>query len=134
MAKGYSQEHGIDYSEVYAPVARMDTLRTLLATAAHKGWEIYQLDVKSAFLHGVLLEDVYIQQPKGYVHNGEEDKVYKLNKALYGLKQASRAWFSRIEEYFIKEGFKKSENEETFFIKTNNHGNSLFVNIYMLMI
>lgn len=131
VAKGYSQEHGIDYTEVYAPVARMDTIRTIIATAARKAWDIYQLDVKSAFLHGVLEEVVYIQQPKGYVVRSEEDKVYKLHKALYGLKQAPRAWFSRIEEYFAKSGFEKSENEETFFIKTNKHGNSLYVSVYV---
>ena len=131
MAKGYSQEHGIDYTEVYAPVARMDTIRTIIATAARKAWDIYQLDVKSAFLHGILEEVVYIQQLKGYVIRGEEDKVYRLHKALYGLKQAPRAWFSRIKEYFAKEGFEKSENEETFFTKTNKHGNSLYVSVYV---
>lgn len=131
VAKGYSQEHGIDYTEVYAPVARMDTIRTLLSSAAHKGWDIYQLDVKSAFLHGVLAEKVYVQQPKGYVVKGAEDKVYKLHKALYGLKQAPRAWFSRIEEYFIKEGLVKSQNEETLFFKTNKIGNILLVSIYV---
>lgn len=131
VAKGYSQEHGVDYTEVYAPVARMDTIRIVLSTAAQKGWDIFQLDVKSAFLHGVLAEDVYVQQPRGYEIKGEEDKVYKLHKALYGLKQAPRAWFSRIEEYFVKEGFKKSENEETLFIKTNDRGNLLFVSVYV---
>ncbi|KAG7550979.1 GAG-pre-integrase domain [Arabidopsis thaliana x Arabidopsis arenosa] len=131
VAKGYSQEHGIDYTEVYAPVARMDTVRTLLATAARHAWDIYQLDVKSAFLHGVLLEDVYIQQPKGYVEEGNDDKVYKLHKALYGLKQAPRAWFSRIEEYFLREGFQKSENEETLFLKKNKQGNILLLSIYV---
>lgn len=131
VAKGYSQEHGIDYTEVYAPVSRMDTVRTILAMASQKGWDIYQLDVKSAFLHGVLLEDVYIQQPKGYVVQGCEDKVYKLHKALYGLKQAPRAWFSRIEEYFLREGFRKSQNEETLFLKRNKQGNTLFVSVYV---
>ncbi|KAG7547302.1 Reverse transcriptase RNA-dependent DNA polymerase [Arabidopsis suecica] len=131
VAKGYSQEHGIDYTEVYAPVARMDTVRTILATAAQKAWDIYQLDVKSAFLHGFLLEDVYIQQPKGYVVKGCEEKVYKLHKALYGLKQAPRAWFSRIEEYFLREGFQMSQNEETLFLKTNKQGNVLFVSVYV---
>ena len=131
VAKGYSQEHGIDYTEIYAPVARMDTIRTIIATAARKAWDIYQLDVKSAFLHGILEEVVYIQQLKGYVIRGEEDKVYRLHKALYGLKQAPRAWFSRIKEYFAKEGFEKSENEETFFTKTNKHGNSLYVSVYV---
>ena len=119
VAKGYALEHEVDYTEVYAPVARMDTIRTIVSTAAQKGWDIFQLDVKSAFLHGVLAEDVYVQQPEGYEIDGKEEKVYKLHKALYGLKQAPRSWFSRIEEYFAKEGFKKSENEETLFIKRN---------------
>ncbi|KAL0844254.1 hypothetical protein Bca101_017500 [Brassica carinata] len=131
VAKGYSQEHGVDYTEVYAPVARMDTIRTLISTAARKGWIIYQLDVKSAFLYGILEEDVFIQQPKGFVISGEEDKVYKLHKALYGLKQAPRAWFSRIGEYFAKAGFEKSQNEETLFVKTSTRGNSLYVSVYV---
>lgn len=130
VAKGYSQEHGIDYIEVYAPVARMDTIRTIIATAAHRSWEVHQLDVKSAFLHGVLSEEVYVQQPKGYEVVGQENKVYRLHKALYGLKQAPRAWFSRIEEYFVKDGFTKSQNEETLFLKTEDD-NTLIVSVYV---
>ncbi|KAL6345914.1 hypothetical protein AAG906_025194 [Vitis piasezkii] len=95
VAKGYSQKYGVDYIEVFAPVARMDTIRMIIALAAQKNWTIFQLDVKSAFLHGELSEDVY----------GSEHLVYKLHKALYGLKQAPRAWFSRIEAHFIGEGF-----------------------------
>lgn len=131
VAKGYSQKQGIDYTEVYAPVSRMDTIRTIIATAAQKDWVIYQLDVKSAFLHGVLLEDVYIEQPKGYEVKGKEEMVYKLHKALYGLKQAPRAWFSRLEEYFMKAGFEKSQNEETLFLKKNKEGNILIVSVYV---
>ncbi|KAJ0809226.1 putative RNA-directed DNA polymerase [Helianthus annuus] len=131
VAKGYGQEHGVDYTEVYAPVARMDTIRLMIAVAAQRGWEIFQMDVKSAFLHGTLDEDVYVQQPQGYVIQNEEHKVYKLRKALYGLKQAPRAWFSRIESYFIKEGFERSNVEHTLFIKRNMKGNVLFVNVYV---
>lgn len=109
----------------------MDTIRTIVFMAAQKNWNIYQLDVKSAFFHGVLVEDVYIQQIKGYEVEGNEDKVYKLHKALYGLKQVMRAWFSRVEEYFTKEGFVKSRNEETLFIKTNEQGNILLVSVYV---
>lgn len=94
VAKGYLQKHGIDYEEVYAPVARMETVRTVVALAAQRNWKVLQLDVKSAFLHGELIEDVYVEQPKGYEVEGSENKVYKLHKALYGLKQAPRAWFS----------------------------------------
>jgi len=89
-AKGYKQEYGVDYVEVFAPVARLDTIRLVIALAAQNAWKIYQLDVKSAFLHGELQEKVFIEQPLGYVKFGGENKVLRLKKALYGLKQAPR--------------------------------------------
>jgi hypothetical protein len=85
VAKGYSQKHGINYDEVFAPVARWDTIRAILALAAKENWKVFQLDVKSAFLHGELTEDIYVEQPPGY-QKGNKDMVYKLKKALYGLK------------------------------------------------
>lgn len=91
VAKRFTQEYGVDYTEVFAPVARWDTIRTILALAAHKEWKVFQLDVKSAFIHGELEEDVYVEQPQRYNKQGEEGKVYKLKKVLYGLKQAPRA-------------------------------------------
>jgi len=130
VAKGYKQEFGVDYKEVFSPVARMDTIRLVLAMAAQNSWSIFQLDVKSAFLHGKLEEQVYIDQPPGYVKLGAEDKVYKLKKALYGLKQAPRAWYSRIEAYFLREGFQKCPHEHTFFVKTEN-GKMLIVCLYV---
>ncbi|MCI28622.1 potassium transporter 12, partial [Trifolium medium] len=81
VAKGYTQQHGIDFNEVFAPGSRWDTIRTILAVAASQGWNVYQLDVKSAFLHGELIENVYVDQPPGY--NKEMGKIYKLKKALY---------------------------------------------------
>jgi len=102
VAKGYSQQYGIDYNEVFAPVARWDTIRTILSLAACKEWNVYQLDVKSAFLHGELMEDVYVEQPMGY-QRGDNNNVYKLRKALYGLRQAPRAWHSKIKAYLYKE-------------------------------
>ncbi|CAL2246103.1 unnamed protein product [Prunus armeniaca] len=90
VAKGYSQKPGMDYNETFAQVARLDTIRTLIALTAQKEWSLYQLDVKSAFLNGILKEEVYVEQPQGYIQENEETKVYKLNKALYGLKQAPR--------------------------------------------
>lgn len=103
VAKGYAQEHGIDYEEVYAPVARMDTVRMILALAAQRGWTVYQLDVKSAFLQGELTEEVYVEQPKGYELENAESKVYKLHKALYGLKQAPRAYLVQQDRYVLSE-------------------------------
>jgi hypothetical protein len=91
VAKGYAQKYGTDYKEVFAPVAKWDTIRCILASAAIRGWYVFQLDVKSAFLHGELNETVYVEQPLGYVKKGSESKVYRLHKALYGLKQAPRA-------------------------------------------
>lgn len=91
VVKGYAQEYGVDYTEVFAPVARMDTVRMIIAVAAQNGWGIHQLDVKSAFLHGELEEEVFVEQPQGYEVKGKEDMVYKLHIALYGLKQAPRA-------------------------------------------
>lgn len=88
VAKGYVQQQGINYSEVFAPVARMDTVRIILALVAQNGWTVYQLDIKSAFLHGKLSEEVYVEQPKGYVQKDDSQKVFKLKKALYRLKQA----------------------------------------------
>ncbi|GKU96896.1 hypothetical protein SLEP1_g10077 [Rubroshorea leprosula] len=130
VAKGYKQEFGIDYKEVYAPIARHDTIRLVFALAAQNSWPLYQLDVKSAFLHGDLDEEVFIHQPPGYVKAGNEHKVYKLKRALYGLKQAPRAWYSRIESHFLKEGFKKCPYEHTLFIKSED-GKMLIVCLYI---
>lgn len=131
VAKGYAQQHGIDFTEVFAPVARWDTIRTILAVAAIRGWSVFQLDVKSAFLHGEIGETVYVDQPLGYQKKGEEDKVYKLKKALYGLKQAPRAWYSKIESYFLKEEFTKCPSEHTLFVKNGNDGKLLIVSVYV---
>lgn len=131
VVKGYAQQYGIDYTEVYAPVARLDTVRMILAVAAQRGWTVYQLDVKSAFLYGELQEEVFVEQPKGYEMKGEEQlMVYKLQKALYGLKQAPRAWFSRIEGYFVNEGFENNPSEHTLFIKKVKD-NILIVSVYV---
>jgi hypothetical protein len=102
VAKGYSQKKGVDFEETFAPVARFETIRVILAVAAQKGWLMHQLDVKSAFLNGDLEEDIYVEQPEGYELKDDCDKVYKLNKALYGLKQAHRAWYAKIDGYFTK--------------------------------
>jgi hypothetical protein len=91
VAKGTAQKAGIDYDEVYAPVARLDSVRLLLALAAQEGSHVHHLDVKSAFLNGDLQEEVYVTQPPGFESQGQEHKVLRLNKALYGLKQAPRA-------------------------------------------
>ncbi|RHN78204.1 putative RNA-directed DNA polymerase [Medicago truncatula] len=103
----------------------------VIALAAQKGWNVYQLDVKSAFLQGELNEEVFVDQPQGYVEKGDELKVYKLRRALYDLKQAPRAWYSRIEAYFTKEGFERCPYEHTLFVKLSERGNILIVCFYV---
>ena len=105
VCKGYSQEEGIDYGENFAPIARLEGVRTLLAYATHKGFKVYQMDVKSAFLNGILDEEVYIEQPEGFMDPDKKEIVCKLHKALYGLKQAPRAWYERLHNYLIQIGF-----------------------------
>ncbi|KAH9735190.1 hypothetical protein KPL71_017659 [Citrus sinensis] len=131
VAKGYKQEFGVDYKEVFAPVARLKTIRLIIALAAQNSWPVFQLDVKSTFLHGELQEEVFIEQPPGYVKLGSEHKVYKLKKALYGLKQAPRAWYSHIDAYFLKEGFRKCPYEHTLYTKIGDDGKMLMVCLYV---
>lgn len=130
VVKGYAQIFGVDYSDTFAPVARLDTIRLLLAIAAQKGWKVFQLDVKSAFLNGILQEEIYVEQPQGFVKEGEGDKVYLLRKALYGLKQAPRAWYSKIDEHLLNLGFVKSLSETTLYVKRNST-DILIVSLYV---
>ena len=101
VARGFLQREGLDYSEVFAPVARLETVRLVVALACNQGWSTFHLDVKSAFLNGPLEEEVYVTQPPGFVIQKEASKVYKLHKALYGLKQAPRAWNKKIDSYLV---------------------------------
>ena len=122
VVKGYAQMFDVDFSETFTPIARLDTIRMLLALAAEKGWKIYQLDVKSAFLNGYLEEEIFVEQLEGFVVKGKEDKVYQLKKALYGLKQAPGAWYNMINTHLLGLGFKKSQSESTFYIRKINAG------------
>ncbi|GJU63910.1 retrovirus-related pol polyprotein from transposon TNT 1-94 [Tanacetum coccineum] len=99
VVRGYRQEEGIDFEESFAPVARMEAIRIFLAYAAHKSFIVFQMDVKTAFLHGTLKEDVYVCQPEGFIDADHPSHVYKLKKALYGLKQAPRAWYDELSTF-----------------------------------
>ena len=122
VAKGFSQNPGIDFGEMFSLVGRFDTVREFIAKEAQKKWKLYQIDVKSAFLEGILEEEIYVQQPLGYEIEGKEDKFYMLKKVIYGLKQERRAWYSRIESYMIKNGFCRRKIEATLYTKVNGHG------------
>ena len=111
VAKGFFQKQGMDYNEVFTPVARIETVRLLIAIACKNEWLLYHLVVKSAFLNGPLEELVFVSQPPGFEIAGKENMVYKLHKALYGLKQAPRAWNKKIDQVLIQIGFKKCSVE-----------------------
>lgn len=117
VAKGYVQQQGVDFDEVFAPVARLESVRLLLAHAASKGWPVHHMDVKSAFLNGDLQEVVYVTQPPGFIVAGEEHKVLRLSKALYGLRQAPRAWYAKLDTSLVALGFQRSESEHAVYIR-----------------
>ena len=101
----FLSKEGIDYDDIFAPVAQYTTIRSIIALAATQGWSLHQMDVKTAFLHGAIKEEVYVEQPLGFEVQDRDTHVCKLKKALYGLKQAPRAWYERIDSYLMKLGF-----------------------------
>ncbi|RVW63782.1 Retrovirus-related Pol polyprotein from transposon TNT 1-94 [Vitis vinifera] len=130
VAKGYVQRQGIDFDEVFTPVARLETVRLLISIAAHEGWKVHHMDVKSAFLNGVLEEEVYVIQPSGFEIKGEEHKVLKLHKALYGLRQAPRAWNSKLDKSLRTLGFERCSLEHAVYMRNQGKGN-LIVGVYV---
>jgi hypothetical protein len=120
VAQGYSQVEGLDFGETYAPVARPEAIRILLAFAVSKGFKLYQMDVKSAFLNGVIQEEVFVRQPPGFESPKYPDRVYKLSKALYGLKQVSCAWYARLKTFLLEHEYVMGSVDKTLF--TLNHG------------
>ncbi|GKA50800.1 retrovirus-related pol polyprotein from transposon TNT 1-94 [Tanacetum coccineum] len=130
IAKGYAQKEGIDFEESFASVARLEAVRLFIAYAAHKSFTVYQMDVKTTFLYGPLKEEVYVNQPDGFVDPYHPDKVYRLKKALYGLKQAPRAWYDELSNFLVSKGFSKGSIDPTLFI--TKHGEDiLLVQIYI---
>jgi hypothetical protein len=121
---------GLDFGETFAPVARLEAIRILLAFATSKGFKLYQMDVKSAFLNGVIQEEVYVRQPPGFESPKYPDRVYKLSKALYGLKQAPQTWYTRLKTFLLEHGYVMGSVDKTLF--TLNHDTDfLLVQIYV---
>jgi hypothetical protein len=118
VAKGYSQVEGLNFDETYAPVARLESIRILLAYATYHGFKLYQMDVKSAFLNGPIKEEVYVEQPPDFEDSEYPNHVYKLSKALYVLKQAPRAWYECLQDFLITNDFKVRKVDPTLFTKT----------------
>nr|GEU47540.1 hypothetical protein [Tanacetum cinerariifolium] len=117
VVRGYRQEEGIDFKESFTPVAWMEAIRIFLAYTVHKGFTVYQMDVKIAFLHGSLKEDVYVCQHEGFIDADHPSHVYKLKRALYGLKQALRAWYDELSTFFLQNGFSKGTIDPTLFTR-----------------
>ncbi|KAI3664284.1 hypothetical protein L6452_44769 [Arctium lappa] len=130
VAQGYTQEEGIDYEEVFAPVARIEAIRLFLAYASFMKFRVYQMDVKSAFLYGTIDEEVYVFQPPGFENPNFPDRVYKLKKALNGLHQAPRAWYDTLSTYLLENGFERGIIDKNLFIKRKKK-DILLVQIYV---
>ncbi|GJS80689.1 putative ribonuclease H-like domain-containing protein [Tanacetum coccineum] len=130
VAQGYTQEEGIDYDEVFAPVARIEAIRLFLAFASFMGFIVFQMDVKSAFLYGTIDEEVYVSQPPGFVDPDHPNKVYKVVKALYGLHQAPRAWYATLSTFLEKHGYKRGTIDKTLFIKRDKK-DIMLVQVYV---
>ncbi|GJS18545.1 putative ribonuclease H-like domain-containing protein [Tanacetum coccineum] len=127
---GLDVREGIDYDEVFAPVARIEAIRLFLAFASYMGFLVYQMDVKSAFLYGNIEEEVYVHQPPGFVDPAHPHKVYKVVKALYGLHQAPRAWYETLSTFLLENGFKRGTIDKTLFIKKNGN-DIMLVQVYV---
>nr|GFB43182.1 Gag-Pol polyprotein [Tanacetum cinerariifolium] len=110
VAKGYAQKEGVDFEESFAPAVMLEAVRLFIAYAVHKSFTVYQMDVKTTFLYGPLKEEVYVNQPDGFVDPYHPDKVYRLKKALYGLKQAPRAWYDELSKFLLSKGFTKDSD------------------------
>ncbi|GJV53482.1 retrovirus-related pol polyprotein from transposon TNT 1-94 [Tanacetum coccineum] len=130
VAQGYNQQEGIDYDETYAPVAILEFIRILLAYACALDFKLFQMDVKSAFLNGLINEEVYMAQTPGFIDFEKPDHVYKLKKALYGLKQAPKAWYDRLKAFLIKHEYNMGMVDNMLFTK-NKSSNLIIVQIYI---
>ncbi|GJR47208.1 putative ribonuclease H-like domain-containing protein [Tanacetum coccineum] len=130
VAQGHRQEEGIDYDEVFAPVARIEAIRIFLAFASYMGFIVYQMDVKSTFLYGTIDEEVYVSQPLGFVDPKCPKKVYKVVKALNGLHQAPRVWYATLSTFLLKNGYKRGTIDKTLFIKKDKN-DIMLVQVYV---
>ena len=112
VAKGFSQVEGIDYIETFSPVAKMNSIRLVLSLATSLKWEVHQMDVKSTILHGDLREKIYMEQPPGFIQN-DSSLVFCLRKSLYGLKQAPQAWYAKMYNFLLDNGFSRCHSDNT---------------------
>nr|KAJ0218843.1 hypothetical protein LSAT_V11C300152690 [Lactuca sativa] len=130
VAQGFTQIESIDYGETFAPVSRIEAIRLFLAYASYMNFIVYQMDVKRAFLHGMLEEEVFLNQPPGFVDKDHPDYVYRLDKVVYGLKEAPKAWYETLTSYLLENGYRRAAIDNTLFIK-NKGSDMILVQIYV---
>ena len=120
VVKGYAQTYGVDYFDTFSPIAKMTSVRLFISLATTYNWDFHQLDIKNVFLHGDFQEEVYMEQPPGFVVQGEIGKVCRLRKSLYGLKQSPHAWFGKFSQAVEKFGTQKSKSNHSVFYRNSN--------------
>ncbi|KAL3835280.1 hypothetical protein ACJIZ3_003671 [Penstemon smallii] len=131
VVKGFSQKKGIDFDETFSPVVKMSSIRIVLGLAASLNLEVEQMDVKTAFLHGDLEEEIYMEQPEGFMVKGKENCVCKLKKSLYGLKQAPRQWYKKFDYVMEKQGYKKTTSDHCVFVQKFSDDDFVILLLYV---
>ena len=131
VVKGFNQKKGIDFEEIFSPVVKMSSIRVVLGIAASLDLEIEQLDVKTAFLHGDLEEEIYMEQPEGFGVKGKENLVCKLKKSLYGLKQAPRLWYKKFDSFMLNHGYNRTNTDHCVFVKKFSDGDFVILLLYV---
>ncbi|KAL9266757.1 Retrovirus-related Pol polyprotein from transposon TNT 1-94-like protein, partial [Drosera capensis] len=131
VVKGFGQKQGIDFEEIFSPVVKMTSIRTVLGLVAGLDLELEQLDVKTAFLHGDLEEEIYMVQPEGFEVKGKEHKVCRLRKSLYGLKQAPRQWYKKFDSFMTSHGYQRFKADLCVYFKRFTKGKFLILLLYV---
>ena len=129
FSKKLSQVHGVDYTNTFAPVENMDSIRLVLAIAASKRWEVHHMNVKSDFIHGEIHEEIYMQYPSSFTIH-DPSLVCRLNKCLYGLKQAPRAWYAKMDNFLLSQGFERWKYDPNVYLK-NLYDSILIIVLYV---
>ena len=127
----FQTEKGVDFNEIFSPVVKMSSIRTVLSLAATLDLEVEQIDVKTTFLHGNLEEEIYMKQPDGFLVEGKKDYVCRLRKSLYGLKQAPRQWYKKLESFMCEQGYKKTTYDHCVFVKSFSSDDFIILLLYV---